>query len=393
MQDSPASPRCAHPPMHILITDPHTDGGGQVRYIQSLVRELLLRGHRVTIGCRANSILATIAADLGCECLPRFHFARGLRLKKWYEDIRTMRAFLRSSRPDVVHVNGSQDHWVAALSKCGGLGSTCLLRSRHNTYVVKDNLTNRWLNRRMTDFQICVCDMVRRDLAAHAAFDGARMVAIHNGVDAETYRPQAELRAQARNELGYGPEDVVCGIAARLVKAKGHTYLFQALAECLPQAPHAKLLILGQGALEDALRQEAKSLGIEEYVQFGGFRDHMEKWIQAFDIGVLPSIDCDTSSFSLKEQMAAEIPVLTSDYGGLTEIVEEGVEGRVVPHGTVKPLATALTDLLLDVDERRAMGKRGRQRVLREFTGAVFAERTVTAYERAREIASEHTSS
>lgn len=379
--------------MHILITDPHTDGGGQVRYIQSLVRELLRMGHRVTIGCRANSILATIAAELGCECLPRFHFARGLRLKKWYQDVRTMRAFLRSSRPDIVHVNGSQDHWVAALSKCFGLGATCLLRSRHNTYVVKDNITNRWLNRRMTDFQICVCDMVRRDLAAHKSFDGSRMVAIHNGVDAETYRPQPALRETARAELGYGPDDLVCGIAARLVKAKGHTYLFQALAQCRERAPHIKLLILGQGVLEEALVAEAEALGIDGQVQFGGFRAHMEKWIQAFDIGVLPSIDCDTSSFSLKEQMAAEIPVLTSDYGGLTEIVEDGVEGRVVPHGTVEPLAEALAAMLSDPAGRKAMGQRGRQRVLREFTGAVFAERTVNAYERAREIASEHTSS
>ena len=379
--------------MHILITDPHTDGGGQVRYIQSLVRELLSLGHRVTIGCRANSILATIAADLGCDCLPEFHFARGLRLRKWYQDVRTMGAFLRKERPDVVHVNGSQDHWVAALSKCFGLREICLLRSRHNTYVVKDNVTNRWLNRRMTDYQICVCDMVRRDLAAHRSFDGNRMVAIHNGVDAETYRPQKALREQARSELGYGPDDLVCGIAARLVKAKGHTYLFQALAQCIETIPQARVLVLGQGALEKTLAEEVRALGLTDVVQFGGFRDGMEKWIQAFDIGVLPSIDCDTSSFSLKEQMAAEIPVLTSDYGGLTEIVDDGVEGRVVPHGTVAPLASALQALLLDEQERRAMGQRGRQRVLREFTGSVFAERTVKAYERAREIASEHTSS
>ena len=304
-----------------------------------------------------------------------------------------MRAYLRRERPDVVHVNGSQDHWVAALSKCFGLGDTCLLRSRHNTYVVKDNVTNRWLNRRMTDFQICVCDMVRRDLAAHGSFDGTRMVAIHNGVDAQTYRPQSTLREGARADLGYGPDDLVCGIAARLVKAKGHTYLFQAVAQCASAIPQMKVLVLGQGALEEALVKEVEALGISDVVQFGGFRDEMERWIQAFDIGVLPSIDCDTSSFSLKEQMAAEIPVLTSDYGGLTEIVDDGVEGLVVPHGTVEPLATALLVLMRDENKRKTMGRRGRQRVLREFTGSVFAERTVNAYERAREIASEHTSS
>ena len=64
----------------------------------------------------------------------------------------------------------------------------------------------------------------------------------------------------------------------------------------------------------------------------------MARCTQAFDIGIQPSIDCDTSSFSMKEQMAAEKPVIASDYGGLVEIITDGAEGLVAPTGTVEPL-------------------------------------------------------
>jgi len=372
--------------LHILLTDPHTDGGGQVRYIQSLARELVSMGHQVTIGCRANSVLVTVANDLGCRPLPLFHFARGLRIPAWLADLWALRDFLAREKPDVVHVNGSQDHWVAGLVKFRHAPRTCLVRTRHNTYVVKNNVANRVLNKRLTTSQICVCEMVRATLGAHPAFSGTHLEAIHNGVDAATFAPDPEKRRLAREALGYGEGDIVCGIAARLVKAKGHTFLLQALQTLKGDFPGLRLLILGQGALEPDLKREADQLGVAHLVQFGGYREHMERWIQAFDIGVLPSIDCDTSSFSLKEQMAAEIPVVASDYGGLPEIVTDGEEGLVVPHGAVEPLARALRTLIENATLRGEMGRRGRERVLREFTGAVFARKTVAAYEKALEL-------
>ena len=111
----------------------------------------------------------------------------------------------------------------------------------------------------------------------------------------------------------------------------------------------------------------------------------MEQCVHALDVGVLPSIHCDTSSFSLKEQMAAGIPVITSDYGGLPEIVDDGREGLVVPNGTVEPLADAMRQLALDPEARRRMGAAGRERVLKEFSLESFAARTVDVYREAIE--------
>lgn len=367
-------------PLRILFTDPHSDGGGQVRYIQTLAGALIRSGHAVFIGCRSGSALARIASEIGATPLDSFHFARGLRIRRWVEDVRTMRALLRQIRPDVLHVSGSQDHWVAALAGANAWPGCCLIRTRHNTYKVKRGLANRVLNRRWTAHQITVCEMVRQSLASHPAFDPERLTAIHNGVDTETYRPDPEARAAARAMFGYTDADFVCGIAARLVEAKGHTFLFDAAARLRDAIPELRILALGQGALEPSLRAQVRALGLEGRVQFAGYRDDMPLCVHAFDVGVLPSIDCDTSSFSLKEQMAAGLPVVASDYGGLPEIVTDGVEGFVAPHGTVEPLAEAIGRLARDPALREAMGRRGRERVLREFSLEAFAARTASVY-------------
>ncbi len=372
--------------LKVLISDPHLKGGGQVRYLANLSRQLVLLGHAVTVACKPGSILVERASEAGAACRDTFFFRSGLHPRAWANDLAQARRFITTEHPDVIHVSGSQDHWVWALANRFLGRRTCLVRTRHNTYPVSDHLPNRILNRAWTDYQIVVCDVVRQDLARLKAFDAARMRSIHNGVDAELFRPDTDARVKARRAFGYSDEHIVCGIAARLVPAKGHEFLFKAIAQLEPTLPHLRVLVLGEGRLDAELRELTQDLGIAPMVTFAGFRCDMAYCTQAFDIGVQPSIDCDTSSFSLKEQMAAEKPVVASDYGGLKEIVNDGEEGFVVPTATVEPLADAIAQLARDPGLRGRMGCAGRERVLREFTVQVFATRTVEAYRCAIEV-------
>lgn len=385
-----ATPSVNDVPLHILMTDPHLRGGGQVRYLTSLAREVVRLGHRVTFGCRPGSVLVDRAVEAGCDVHAQFPFRGGLRPRSWFEDLRQIRRFILEQRPDIIHVNLSQDHWSCGVANRLMGFPVCLLRTRHNTYRVRDTFVNRVLNRHWTDYQVVVCDVVRRTLAAQPTFDATRMESIHNGVDAEEYRPNPEARKKARQEFGYRDDDAVLGIAARLVPAKGHEFLFRAVAQLRDEAsklrdeaPRLRVLVLGEGELEGSLKGLVADLSLGSIVSFAGFRDDMAYCTQAFDIGIQPSIDCDTSSLSLKEQMAAGKPVIASDYGGLTEIVTDGAEGFAVPAGTVEPLAQAIGKLLSNPLLCEKMGRAGRARVLDEFTVQRFASRTVDAYRRA----------
>lgn len=367
-------------PLKIVLTDPHLRGGGQVRYLSNLCQQFVRNGHEVYIGCRPGSVLQQHAERAKATPLPVFHFVGGLRPRAWLHDLRAMAGILRDLEPDIVHVNGSQDHWTAALANRWAGRPACLVRTRHNTYRVGGSLPNRVLNRNWTDYQIVVCEFVRADLAGQPTFDAERMESIHNGVDAAQYQPDPEARRRMRQEFGFAEDHVVCGIAARLVAAKGHRYLFEAVGALVERLPQLRVLALGEGPLEGELRRMVGEVGLDERVVFAGFREDMPACVQAFDIGIQPSIDCDTSSFSLKEQMAAGKPVIASDFGGLPEILTNGKEGFIIPAGTAEPLADAIERLASDAAMRAEIGRLARERVLSEFTIERFAQKTLEAY-------------
>lgn len=373
-------------PLKIFITDPHLKGGGQVRYVTKLARELGRLGHHVTIGCKRGSILEQGAVEAGCDAHASFHYKGGLRPRVWVEDIRTLQAFVREQAPDIFHANGSQDHWINGLANRLHSRKTCVVRTRHNTDPVKEHRLNRWLNRDWTDWQIAVCDAVREIRIQQPVFDSDRMETIHNGVDVKDFSADAEARQRVRTEFGYTSDHVVVGIAARLNIAKGHSYLFEAVQTLRDAHPELRVLILGQGELETELRADVQDRGLDDIAHFAGFRSDIGDCIQAFDVGALPSIATEASSFSLMEQMATSIPMIVSDHGGSKEICRDGKEGFVVPQGQAGPIATALKKLLSDESLRKQYGANARDRVATEFTLALLAQRTIEAYGRALDI-------
>lgn len=378
-------------PLKILLTDPHLKGGGQVRYVTKLARELQRLGHEIIIGCKPGSILEEGAREAGCKALAQFHYKGGLRPRVWRADLRTLQRFVDEQAPDILHANGSQDHWISGLGNRLQGHRTCVVRTRHNTDPVKEHALNRRLNRDWTDWQIAVCDAVREIRIKQPVFDPERMETIHNGVDVDDFAPDESIRKRIREEFGYSNEHVVAGMAARLNIAKGHRYLFEAAQSLQESHPNLRLLILGQGEIEEELRADVESRGISEIVHFAGFRNDIGDCIQAFDIGALPSIATEASSFSLMEQMATCVPMIVSDHGGSKEICRDGEEGYVVPQGQSAPLASALEKLLNAADLRRAFGEKARARIASEFTLALLAERTVAAYRRALAIHSQRT--
>ncbi|MGC8847001.1 MAG: glycosyltransferase family 4 protein, partial [Candidatus Hydrogenedens sp.] len=175
MTNLPSDPR-----LKILITDPHIKGGGQITYVCRLAKELRKRGHEVYVACRKNSIFVELAQSFQYIPLNRFHFSGGLRPKKWIEDIITFKATLQEINPDIIHTNGSQDHWTSAITNQLLHHRFCLVRTRHNTYTLSNHILNRWLNLKCTDYHIAVCELVRQKLIHDNHFPENRICSIHN---------------------------------------------------------------------------------------------------------------------------------------------------------------------------------------------------------------------
>ena len=129
------------------------------------------------------------------------------------------------------------------------------------------------------------------------------------------------------------------------------------------------LLLIGDGPEHARLEKMAVELGVRQRVYFAGWRKNVEDFLNAMDIFVLPS-DFEAMPFSIIEAMACGVPVVASDVGGISDIVEDGSTGFLVPPGDISKLTRCIRCLIFDEDMRQRFGRgstvQSSQAVLRE---------------------------
>jgi glycosyltransferase involved in cell wall biosynthesis len=175
---------------------------------------------------------------------------------------------------------------------------------------------------------------------------------------------------------GSGP---ALGVVGRLTQEKGHRFLIAAMPEILAQQPDARLLIVGSGPLERALRAEVEALALAERVEFLGYLEDVGAAVRQMDILIVPSLS-DAFPLVVLEGMMMELPVVGTRVGGIGEIVLDGETGLLVSPGDSRAIAAACRYLLSHPDAARDMGRRGRQRALAEFHPARFIDRHERLY-------------
>jgi glycosyltransferase involved in cell wall biosynthesis len=226
---------------------------------------------------------------------------------------------------------------------------------------------------------------VKEMLEESPVFDKREISVIHNGIDTDKFAP-IPPDPKIRKEFGISDADLVIGLVGRLDWDKGHRYLFEAAAPLINgEFANIKIIALGFGKELERLKRLCEQLHILRNVIFAGQRNDIKEIISIFDVGVQPSIAVDTSSYSMKEIMAMQKPVVCSSYGGLKEIAEDGVTGYVVPPRDSDSLRERIAELCRSGEVRERMGKAGRRRVEQEFSAQVSVQKTLEVYRRAIE--------
>jgi len=203
----------------------------------------------------------------------------------------------------------------------------------------------RWLNGRVTWF-IANSEATRQRYATAEGFDPARVDVIYNGLEPERFTGlDPGNRRRLREDLGLADHDLVVGIVANLRPVKGLRDFVEAAARVAAEIPQARFVVVGRGPEESKLRELAESLGIGSKMRFAGARPDVPDLLQAFDVGVLAS-HFESFSNSVLEYIAAGLPVVVTDVGGVREAVEEGRQGFIVPAHAPDIMADRLRTLL-----------------------------------------------
>ena len=192
-----------------------------------------------------------------------------------------------------------------------------------------------------------------------------RIEVIYNGIRA--LHVDADRVQALRAELGLTEAHRVVGTVARLDPIKNQAMLLEAFATLSEAVPQARLLIVGDGPLREALVSQAGELGIAERVLFTGFLSEPAAAIALMDVFALSS-RTEGTSMTLLEAMSLSRPCVVTDVGGNPEIVEDGTTGNLVPSGDAQAFSDALRALLEEPARARALGEAGRERFESRFS-------------------------
>jgi glycosyltransferase involved in cell wall biosynthesis len=290
-----------------------------------------------------------------------------------------IRCALREARPDVVH---SHLEFSNAL---GVLATRSLGRSRppvivhvHNDPRQQYSWPHRWAGRILapwTDTFLAPSKSVAE--AARDAFGPGmgRVEVIPSGID-PAWLDRGPSEASVALRQGASP---VIGTVARLAPQKSVHDLIEAMPFVLEARPTTRLLIFGDGPLSASLEARGKNLGVDKFVTFAGFAHDVAAAYAALDVFVLPS-QYEGLPICLLEVMAMGIPVVGTRVPGISELVEDGRTGLVVPHGNPKALATAVLRLLSNEPLRDQVRAAARRQIERSYTRSSVAERVEALY-------------
>jgi len=350
-------------PLTILHLTHQGDGAGSTISIAALAAAQQAAGHRVLVGCRAESMLAAMAHAAGLPVVPLV-FDRPTPLA------RRIARLVREAGVDVVNSHAARDRAACRLARLAGrLEAACVMTRRQMPRSLPVSVL---LNGFVADRTIAVSRSVARALVRRGA-PPWRLSVVPNGVDlARIDRdvPGAEVDT-ARVLAGWRPWRPTVGVVAR---RKDQDVLLRALA--VLQRPVTVTLV---GVDADAELRALAAAAPQHGVRCVPFRPDVLAFYRLFDVVVLPSRS-EGMSQALLEAMALGLPVVASRAGGNPDLISHGEDGWLVAPRDGTAFAAALERLLGDAALRRTLGERARRTARERFSLARTAALTEAAY-------------
>lgn len=291
--------------------------------------------------------------------------------EKWdFATIQRLADYLRGERPDIVHTHlFAGDFWGGIAARRAGVSH--LISTRHD--VLKEgwhrDFLGRWA-RKKCDKIVAISQFVFEHLVKNEGIDFNKIVVIHNGIDiTKFYNP---ARTILKTDL------VTIGAVGRLSKEKGQKHLLR--AGRLLRHKNWQMLLAGDGPYRALLERLTHLLGIENKVKFLGEIEDVLPTLQQLDIFVLPSAS-EGLSLALLEAAAAGCFVIATRVGGVPEVVNDNVTGKLFKAKRIEQLVAHLDWVVANPEQARRMAKGLQEEVVVKFDLNVMAQKYMKMYE------------
>lgn len=301
-----------------------------------------------------------------------------------------IRRFLKKNPPDILHVVSggypsaeSMRAAVLAAQACGVPRRILTFHNQAMPLLRGFSFVESWIDRKVEkslDRIIAASQSSRQFLIQRRHFDADRISLIYNGIKPGEY--EGQTKSALRCELNVPGDVKLIGTIGFLQIRKGHLYLLEAFKEIADRDPRARLLIIGDGPLAQALADKIKGLGLVGRVVMPGYLPDATRFLAAMDIFVFPSTAFECLPYVILYAMDAALPIVATTVGGIQEEIEVGVSGRLVPPEDSPALAEAIRAMLQDDSAAHRMGLSARTRLREKFSLDQMISETERAYEK-----------
>jgi glycosyltransferase involved in cell wall biosynthesis len=331
---------------------------GAIGHCFLLTRELVRRGHQLTVVCRPGSRISRQLASENVEII----FSD---LHRWpTSELRRVAAICRDREIDVIQTHMSRAHGFGVLLRW--LSGVPCVATAQNRYIQA-----HWM---FNDYVIACSESTKRFHHRYNLVRKKRIATVHNFIDYDRFANVAKsARQKIRNQFGVGDEDLLIGQVGHVCPRKGQLHLVRAIPAVLTRFPQAWFLLVGcqrtYPAYVEKVKRETRRLGVDHRVIWAGVRTNIPQILTALDVFVLASLE-EVHPLAILEAMVREVPVVATAVGGVPETVKTGETGILVPPADSPALAAATVQLLGDPDLGRRLGARGHEMVKRDYSPA-----------------------
>jgi len=387
----------------ILYLITQAEMGGAQKYVLELSSTLQKKGYDTVVASEKNTLLRKKLTKNGVRFVELKNIQRSINpitdLKVFFEIYR----LIKKEKPDIVHANSSKmgvlGAFAGAMAKLtfpeddprgAPLGSSSGRKKMRAVFTAHGWVFNEvlpfwkktiyvflsWLSALFQDDIICVSNFDKQAALKHGVGSEKKLHIINNGID--PVKTIFLSKEEAKEKLDLPKDKKIIGAIGNLYKNKGTKYLIKAAANILKERNDVFFLIIGDGLEKENLKKQIKELKMEDNIKIIKIETEAYKYLKAFDVFVLPS-QKEGFPYTLLEAGLAEVPVITTNVGGIPDIMNDE-NGILVISRDPEQIKNAILNLLKNEQKEKLIAKNLREEVLHNFTLQKMIERTEKIY-------------
>ncbi|MCC5875598.1 MAG: glycosyltransferase family 4 protein [Candidatus Sumerlaeia bacterium] len=355
--------------LRILHIDTEKGFRGGERQVSLLAHGLRDLGHKQLIAGPEGSKLNEHLSEKGFQVAnwkpPLFLGARSPFLSAWLSRV------AGDFNADIIHAHTGNGHTAAVHTF---IGKRPLITTRRVDFAIKDNALSKAKYTRPGQHYIAISKAVR-DVLVEGGVRPEVIDLVYSGID--TGRVEGGDRAKLRGEWLAGSEGPIIGFVGAFADHKAPWVLAHAARMIREELPGARIIFVGDGEFRALL--EEISADIPDAIHLAGWREDIADCLAAFDLFVMPS-KLEGLCTSLIDALAAGVPCVSTNAGGIPEVIVDGKTGVLVPPKDEEALARAVVALWRDPDGRERYRQAGFNHVGENFTADAMVRGTLEVY-------------